>query len=289
MLTMSWIMHDSVIFVIAAIFILALVWLLPIISCHQSAIKQRWRRFLLKPSMESMLLCLRLRHTFIQARFSPQGFLGLHFTLGVIVLIVVGLLFAVIAVNVVSGGTLTIIDANVAQWLHAHSTPVLTQYLLILTHIHDPIVISLIVVLIALYMTFKKRWRDVLVIVLIVEGGMLLNLLVKYAFQRARPSFETPLVMLTTYSFPSGHVAASTFFYGVLAALLISHNPSWSRATCIILVAFVMVIMVAFSRMYLGAHYLSDVLAAFLEGIAWIALCLTAIHSYLAYQETKKR
>ena len=225
---------------------------------------------------------------FIKARLSAQNFLGLHLTVGLIVTVCACLLFGLIAENVMSGDALTIVDAQIAQWLHARRTPVLTQCLLILTHLHDPIVISFIAFLIALYLIWKKRWYNALTVVLVVQGGMLLNLLAKHFFQRARPSFEHPLIILTTYSFPSGHVAASTVFYGVLAVLLISKTSSWSRSTCIFLIAFFMIILVAFSRMYLGAHYLSDVLAAFLEGIAWLALCLTAIQTYRIYQETSK-
>jgi len=238
--------------------------------------------------MRSLFKRFALQRSFIKARLSAQNFLGLHLTVGLLVTVCACLLFGLIAENVMSGDALTIVDAQIAHWLHARSTPVLTQCLLISTHLHDPIIISFIVVLIALYLIWKKRWYNALTVLLVVQGGMLLNLLAKHMFQRARPTFEQPLIILTTYSFPSGHVAANTVFYGVLVALLISQTSSWSRATCIYLIAFFMVILVAFSRMYLGAHYLSDVLAAFLEGIAWLALCLTAIKTYRVYQETNR-
>ena len=244
-------------------------------SLFHTRLRSLFKRFAPQPS-------------FIKARFSPQNFLGLHLTVGLLVTVCACLLFGLIAENVMSGDALTIVDAQIAHWLHARSTPVLTQCLLILTHLHDPIVISFIVVFIALYLIWKKRWYNAFTVLLVVQGGMLVNLLAKHMFQRARPSFEQPLIILTTYSFPSGHVAASTVFYGVLAAVLISQTSSRSRATCIFLIAFFMVILVAFSRMYLGAHYLSDVLAAFLEGIAWLALCLTVIKTYRVYQETNR-
>lgn len=214
-----------------------------------------------------------------------RGSAILNLKVGVVVLVVSGLLFAMIAVNVMSGNALTLADAQVAEWLHTHSTPVLTQSLLVLTHLHDPITISFMVVLIALYMIWKKRWYAVAAIIFVVPGGMLLNLLLKDLFHRARPTFEDPLVLLTTYSFPSGHVVATTVFYGVLAALSISQNSSSARSAFILSFAFAMVILVAFSRVYLGAHFLSDVLAAFLEGIAWLAFCLIAIRIYRIYHK----
>ena len=289
MQTIPWTVRGSVIFVVAVVIIYAIVWILLNITRHELVVKIWWIHLLQHPRMQSLLIRFAPQLLFIKARLSPQGFLGLHLTVGTVALIVAGLLFVIIAENVVSGDAFSIVDAQIAQWLHAHSTPVMTQCLLILTHLHDPVTISFMVALLASFLIWKKRWCEVLTVLLVVLGGMLLNLLIKQAFQRARPTFDQPLVMLTSYSFPSGHVAATTLFYGVLAALLISQTYTYSRAVLILLLAFSMVIMVAFSRMYLGAHYLSDVLAAFLEGIAWLALCLTTIHTYRLYHEIKKR
>jgi membrane-associated phospholipid phosphatase len=288
MLTVPYIVLGSAFLAVTAVFILVFVWFWRFVIRHRSDIKQGLNCFL-PQRIHSLLLSFEPLCTFIEARLSPRGFFGLHFTLGATVVIGAGFLFYIIAENVVNGGTLTIVDAQIAQWLHAHSTPLLTQCLLILTHLHDPITISFMVALIAFYLIWKRRWYDVLAVLLVVPGGMLLNLLVKQVFQRTRPSFENPLITLTTYSFPSGHVAASTLFYGMLATLLISQTPTCSRATCMLLISLIMIALVAFSRMYLGAHYLSDVLSAFLEGIAWLTLCLTSIHSYRVYHETKIR
>lgn len=213
---------------------------------------------------------------------SSRDCLRLPVKVGILVFVMAALLFVLIASHVVAEGALTQTDIQLAQWLHAHHTPMLTQGLLLFTHLHDPIVISVVAGLIALVMIWKKHWVAMWAFLLGVQGGMLLNLLAKQAFHRARPSFDDPLVTLTTYSFPSGHVVASTVFYGVLAACVIP-QPSKGRAVWMLLGALAMIMLVAFSRMYLGAHYLSDVLAAFLEGVAWLALCLVMIQTYRLY------
>ena len=105
-------------------------------------------------------------------------------------------------------------------------------------------------------------------------GGVLAtNALMKLAFHRARPSFDDPFVTLATYSFPSGHVAGSTIFYGLVVAAVFARttNARW-RALAVALVAF--------SRMLLGAHFLSDVLAAFAEGIAWLTISIGALAAF---------
>lgn len=113
----------------------------------------------------------------------------------------------------------------------------------------------------------------------VVPGGMLLNVLTKFIFQRARPSFIDPILTLDSYSFPSGHVSAATLFYGVLAAFLVMRIAPLRGRVLIALTAIFLVTLVALTRIYLGAHYLSDVLAAFAQSVAWTALCLTALHT----------
>jgi membrane-associated phospholipid phosphatase len=115
-----------------------------------------------------------------------------------------------------------------------------------------------------------------LVLALSVPGGMLLNALIKYAFHRQRPSFDDPLVTLTTFSFPSGHTMGATVFYGTLAAYLLTRIASTTMQVLVLAVALLLIALTALSRVYLGAHYLSDVLAAAALGVAWVTLCLIA-------------
>jgi undecaprenyl-diphosphatase len=106
---------------------------------------------------------------------------------------------------------------------------------------------------------------------------MLLDALLKVAFHRARPTLAILAAVLHTYSFPSGHVMAATLLYGVTAAYLSTRLPTWRWGVLAVLVACCWVAVVAFSRVYLGVHYLSDVLAAAAAGITWLALCLVAV------------
>jgi undecaprenyl-diphosphatase len=135
-------------------------------------------------------------------------------------------------------------------------------------------------------------WRQrahywLLALLFSVPGGMLLNVALKHVFQRARPVLEDPLVTLATYSFPSGHTTAATCFYGLLASYLVIARPAWSVRLGTVAVCVTMVLLVAFSRVYLGAHYVSDVLAAMAESVAWLAVCITAISTLRRRREAK--
>jgi undecaprenyl-diphosphatase len=131
--------------------------------------------------------------------------------------------------------------------------------------------------LLALWFWRRRAHYWLIVCLIAVPGGMLLNVALKHVFRRVRPSFDDPLLSLVTYSFPSGHTAAATVFYGLLACYLVRRTQAWRVRVLIVAGAVAMVILVALSRMYLGVHYLSDVLAAAAEGAAWLAICVTAV------------
>jgi len=203
----------------------------------------------------------------------------LHLVLGALILIGAGWLFGGIAEDVVNGDPLTVVDAHIATWFHAHAVPTVTLSMLLITNLHGTWGITILSLVVSLFLILKRAWDWLLALVLVVPGGMLLNVLMKHAFARARPMFADPMLTLTTYSFPSGHVAAATLFYGLLAAYMVTKIEAWRWRVLITLLAFLIVGLVGLSRVYLGVHYLSDVLAALAEGIAWLAICLTAMHS----------
>ncbi|MEO6624836.1 MAG: phosphatase PAP2 family protein [Burkholderiaceae bacterium] len=173
---------------------------------------------------------------------------------------------------------LVLVDAGVADWFHGHAVPGLTLAMLVITHIHSLLSIGIFAAVLACFLIRKRDWYWLLALVLAVPGGMLLNMLAKHVFERARPSFSDPILVLASYSFPSGHVVASTVFYGLLGTFLVSKIDAWRWRALVVLLAFVMVVLVALSRVYLGVHYLSDVLAGFAEGVVWLAICFTALH-----------
>lgn len=193
--------------------------------------------------------------------------------------VVAGVLFLAIAWNVTGRGPLAALDAELADWLHAQGTPWLAGFFLALTHLHSTVAIVLWSIAFAALLARLREWYWILTLGAAVGGVLLVNVLLKYAYERLRPRFDDPLVELATYSFPSGHTAGAVAFYGVLAAFLVSrYYDARRRAACVSL-AIAAVALVAFSRLYLGAHYLSDVVAAACSSTAWLVLCLAAGHA----------
>jgi undecaprenyl-diphosphatase len=201
-------------------------------------------------------------------------------TCGALVLVGASWLFGGISEDILNGDPLTLVDLQLASWFHAHATPLVTEGMLIVSNLHGVMAISGYALLLATYLLWKRDWYWLWCLGTTVPGGMLLNELMKYAFHRARPNLEHAILTLPTYGFPSGHVAGTGLFYGVLGAMLVSKIDVWRWRVLIAFAAIGLIVLVALSRVYLGVHYLSDVLAAFAEAAAWLSLCLMGVHTW---------
>ena len=197
-----------------------------------------------------------------------------HLVFGVIV--VATILFSLIAGNIVAGDPLANLDLAIAAFLHAQSDPALVLLMLLVTHAHGLIAVSVYTMVLAAWLTLRGAWDWLLAVLLAVPVGMLINMLLKHLFQRARPVLEEPLLTLTTYSFPSGHTSSATLFYGILTLYVFSRSRDRRVHTVCVALWIALVVLVGFSRMYLGVHYLTDVVAAVTWSLAWLALCALA-------------
>lgn len=212
----------------------------------------------------------------MKARLSTKESSGLYLTLLLLVLFIATWVFGALAEGVITQDPLTVIDARFSVWLHGHTLPWLTPVMLLITRVHSVLGVTVMMLAVCAFLWLERLRGWVLMLMLAVFGGTLLNLILKYAFVRQRPHFSDPLLTLTTYSFPSGHTLAATVFYGTLCALVVSRAHHWRRRLLAIAGAGFIILLVGFSRIYLGAHYLSDVLAAIAEGLAWLAFCFVA-------------
>lgn len=119
--------------------------------------------------------------------------------------------------------------------------------------------------LVALPLLLTGRRRMALWLVVTVVGGMLLNVAIKQIFAAPRPDLLPHLDIVHTYSFPSGHAAGNLVIFGALA-MLTARRSAWVAASAVIL-------LIGASRVWLGVHWPSDVLAGWVEGVGWLVLC----------------
>jgi undecaprenyl-diphosphatase len=172
-----------------------------------------------------------------------------------------------------------LLDEHVASWFHHQATPALTQIARVVTFFGSVGFVATASLCLAIVLAGRKAWSHLLALVLAVGGGSLLNILLKHFFHRHRPVLENPLLTLSSYGFPSGHTMGSTLFYGLLAIFVAEWVGTWRWRVFTFGIATLAVALVGFSRIYLGAHYLTDVLGAIAVGLAWLAFCWTGVET----------
>jgi len=204
-----------------------------------------------------------------------------------LVALIVGLVAALCLVwlgaKVGRGGT-TPFDARVRHSIHSISSPGMTQLLSATTSLGSQAVVIGLSACFGILMFLERRPDRALLVVATMSGAEVLLPILKKHFHRPRPEpfFDTRLP--SGYSFPSGHALLSFCCYGLLAALgsaYVRGRIRWLIRIC----AAALILAIGVSRVYLGVHYPTDVIAGYLAAIAWTAV-VAAVYTYLATKET---
>lgn len=163
-------------------------------------------------------------------------------------------------------------DAFIRDWVHGHSTPALTTVMRAISFLGETgCLIALSVVAFLVLLRVAHWLRAALLFLITMTGGFVLDAELKLLFHRVRPEtfFNTPLPL--SYSFPSGHALFSVCFWGVLAALAASRVRRPAARWAIWAGAGIIAGLIGYSRIYLGVHYPSDVIAGYAAAIVWVA------------------
>ena len=167
-------------------------------------------------------------------------------------------------------------DHEVAGWFHAHLTHTFVSVLRAFTEFGSSEWIGVVLFLLVVFFIWKRWWPSLVTLIVAVPGGMLLNELIKILVHRPRPFLAGWFVDWSGYSFTSGHTIGATLLYGQLALFILPAMKARHWRTLTVSSAALLIALVGFSRIALGAHFLSDVLAAIFFGIVWLAFCLIA-------------
>jgi membrane-associated phospholipid phosphatase len=216
---------------------------------------------------------------FLQNRLSPQGYAGLHLTVGVLVVLICGWCFGEIAEDVSHGHPIVDVDQHVAVWFHQHASPTITHVAKTISFFGSVEWLTAVSIGVALFFVSRRDWLNVSLIALVMVGGSTLNVVLKHFFHRERPVLENPLVTLSSYGFPSGHTMGATLFYGLLALLGWKYVQNRAAGLACVVGACFWILLIGLTRIYLGAHYLTDVLGALAAGLFWLVFCWTAFET----------
>ena len=243
-----------------------------------SAVSSRWQLVASSPRF----VHVRERHprlfSFFAARLARGGYLGLHLTIGFVVSVGALWLFGGVTEDVIHHDPLTAVDVQLASWLRAHAGALGDRVALVVTIIGSPVAMAILTLVVAA-MLLRLRWWIVLNGWIAANaGGALLDWVLKRVVHRPRPVGAGGFLYGTSFSFPSGHAMGSLIGYGMLAYLLVAFwPPARKRATLVIATVFTLVLAIGLSRLYLGVHFLSDVIGGYAAGAVWLVACVTGV------------
>jgi undecaprenyl-diphosphatase len=162
-------------------------------------------------------------------------------------------------------------DETVRLFIHGFANELLTALMRFITMLGSTLFLSILCVSIFIIFIVKNWKRAAVLLMTTMAGAVILNFALKVSFGRIRPVpfFDTPLP--DSYSFPSGHSLYAACFYGVLAWLVTARIQNKSLRILIWSLAVLLALLIGLSRIYLGVHYPSDVIAGFAAAIVWIS------------------
>jgi undecaprenyl-diphosphatase len=177
----------------------------------------------------------------------------------------------------VAAGQTQAFDEAVLRWMGAHHTDLLDAAMLEVTALGTGTVVMMIVAVSALFLVLTRHKYSAVLLLTATFGGLILNLVLKNFFNRPRPQIIEWGTHAVSSSFPSGHAMSSAIVYSTVAYLASRlHRSPWARAA-VMTFAFLLIALICASRLYLGVHYPSDVLAGVTIGLAWAAFCMSTL------------
>jgi len=210
-----------------------------------------------------------------QALYTVAGlWLGLAFVLAFVTFLV----FVAVAQQM-SAGTLNDWDIAIMRWMNGHSTPGLDGLARQVTQLGSWIVMAVMALLVSAFLWIHGERRALALLWIGLAGVYLLDHSLKDFFGRARPDVFEPLTPRpSSYSFPSGHTLNATVGYTLFAFLVARLESSRALRAATFTIAGILIVLVALSRVYLGVHHPSDVLAGMLVGFTWAMACVFAVY-----------
>jgi membrane-associated phospholipid phosphatase len=185
--------------------------------------------------------------------------------------------FAALAAAVLFWERADRLDVRFVSWVHRTAPETLVDVMEVLTYAGSAAILGPLAIAAGVLFLRSGRSGAALFVLVAFAGSQLIDQGLKAVFRRGRPDLEDPFVQLTTYAFPSGHAFGATATYGALALVLASAAAGRYRRLALLLAAATLILVVGASRVILGRHYLLDVSAGIVGGVALVSALLLAL------------
>lgn len=167
------------------------------------------------------------------------------------------------------------LDKAILLAIHQLAHPVLDTIMIGITRLGDPTTVVPLGAIVFMLLLWKRHYLEAKFFALDTLGGAVLTYFLKLAFSKQRPQlWESPITEVT-FSYPSGHALGSVVLYGFLAYLVATLYPRYARLAYSI--GFLLIVLIGFSRLYLGVHWPTDIVGGYAIGILWITICISLL------------
>jgi undecaprenyl-diphosphatase len=190
--------------------------------------------------------------------------------------------FSELAGHVRKGSTQPFDDA-IMHWVGMHQNPKVQAVMLEITSLGTGTVVGMIVLIAGTFLWLNNHRHSAVLLIVATLGGLILDNLLKIGFNRPRPQIFAWGTHASSSSFPSGHAMSSVIVYGTVAYLAARLQRNVHSRVLTLVLAGVIVVLISVSRVYLGVHYPSDILAGFLIGLAWAGFCMAVLEAAQLY------
>jgi len=222
---------------------------------------------------------LRLIHRHVTNAYAV---FGIFLVSGAAIAIAFTWAFAELAKRVREGGTQPFDDA-VMHWLGSHRSSIVESVMLEVTSLGTGVVVGMVVLVAGMFLWLNKHKHSAVLLIVATLGGIVLNNLLKIGFNRPRPQIFEWGTHTASSSFPSGHAMSSVIVYGTVAYLAARLQQRLASRVLTMMSAGLIIALVCVSRMYLGVHYPSDILAGIVIGLAWAGFCMAVLEAAQIY------
>jgi undecaprenyl-diphosphatase len=247
---------------------------------HPALVRPWGRRLLQRSGVRWLTDRYGRRLTSLAGRLTPHAAFALSSAVGLIVIVAAGWAFGELAEGVHQRDDLAVHDGAVSAWLAEHRIGWLTSVLSVVTWLGSGwITVPLILLAAPLLARPGRRRRTTVIAVIVVAGTHVLVQSIKFLMARPRPVLQEVIATAEGFAFPSGHSAQAVAVYGTLAYLACRRPLRWRHRVHASTVAVVLILLIGFSRLYLGVHWLTDVVGGFVLAGLWLAVVLTGANA----------
>lgn len=225
---------------------------------------------------------------FLKKRLRRKVFTGLPLTVFVIVFLILLATFVGITDSIVNSAAIVKIDNSFANFLYLGRTPGMAKVFYVITNFASPIYITIPLGIFLVYLYFKKEIAYLYALLLTFVGTEGSVFLLKILINRARPGASIAYYLEGLMSFPSGHSAVAMAVFGFIVYYLLHHVMWKDKKFILIFLGTILIGLIGFSRLYLGVHFLSDIIGGFLVGGLWLVVGITFRERHFYISSPKK-